>query len=261
MRVLYVWFLLVLSNCFVFGTEHLKTSFQSSIGSETTEIDISIDTLLDKAHFVISGPLDKYIGFGFGQGRMTGSYAFACNSDLGDVSERLFTRRDTGLALTPSVENVTRVEDVPNNRVTIEFDRNTTGLNSNYFSFDFEEEIEIDFIYSLGRDKEFKFHGSSNYGITKLQFSEVVTGLSSSKASTRISMFPNPVRDVITLDLSSDHSTVEVKILDAKGTEVLTKTLLPEDGLKLDVSTVKPGFYVLSISTDSFRSGMSFQKL
>lgn len=264
MKKIYVLLLVALAQVVSFGAEeHLTATFESSIGTETTSIDVSIDTVEKKAHFIVSGPLDKYIGFGFGSTRMAGSYAFACNTTIGDgnVSERMFTGRNGGTELASSVENVTREEDEANNRVTIEFDRNTDGLTADYYSFDFTEDTEIDFIYSLGMARTFSFHGASNFGITKLAFAQVISGLNSSKKLTEVSMFPNPVQDVITLRLSGQTADVTVKVLDMKGTEILSREFTSGEELKLDVSTVNTGFYTLSVTRAGLRSGMAFQKL
>jgi hypothetical protein len=77
-------------------------------------------------------------------------------------------------------------------------------------------------------------------------------------------MYPNPVLDVINLELSSlEEERIQISIFDMKGVQLLDQEFATEDGrLTLDIANLrlKPGTHVLLVNTNGQQQVFKFLK-
>ena len=98
----------------------------------------------------------------------------------------------------------------------------------------------------------------SNLGETSLAVSatgEVVTGIDDEVGNAfEVLIYPNPVRDILTLDLSSiQNKRVEVQLLNIVGEVIYSTKELTEGMLKIDVSFYQQGYYLVSMVVEGGR--------
>lgn len=228
-------------------------TFTSTLGRGSSNVEVSMDDETNLVHIKATGNLESFFGFGFGTPGMTGSYAMVFNSTAGDVDERRFTGRNGGTSLTPTVTNVTRVEDAAAGTVTIELDRALTIGEVGYYDF-VAQEGAVSMIYSIGASRVLSNHGSSNRGSTSLMFTEAVpTGIEDGAAQFA-SCYPNPATDVVNIDFSGDFVGTKVMIMTidfqpAKQLEILTAS-----DKSIDVSDLTPGIYLVSFENETHQS-------
>ena len=68
----------------------------------------------------------------------------------------------------------------------------------------------------------------------------------------KVKIFPNPVKSVLTIQMSTFENILEVRIIDLMGKKVMTSSLIQNE-TKLDISSLTSGIYILNI-----QSGASF---
>jgi len=70
----------------------------------------------------------------------------------------------------------------------------------------------------------------------------------------KIKIFPNPTHDILTLTLSPSNDIIEINLLDVMGRKL--DSLVPKDDhqLRMDLSGLNPGIYLLIISAEANRS-------
>lgn len=87
-----------------------------------------------------------------------------------------------------------------------------------------------------------------NFGMVDptVNFCQLV-GTDAMESGTRLLLFPNPARDVITVRLPAQHASVSIALCDMKGRPVLpTRTHRPENGaLRIEVGTLPCGLYAI----------------
>ncbi|MFT7035756.1 MAG: hypothetical protein ACJA2S_004280, partial [Cyclobacteriaceae bacterium] len=98
----------------------------------------------------------------------------------------------------------------------------------------------------------------SNLGETSLAVSatgEVITGIDSKiRDEFEFLVYPNPARDILTLDLSSiENKRVKVQLLNIVGEVVYSTKERAEGILKIDVSFYQQGYYLISVSVEGDR--------
>lgn len=81
------------------------------------------------------------------------------------------------------------------------------------------------------------------------------TGMSKYNSSTELSLYPNPVEDMVHLTFSADEPTdATVRVLDIQGRAVLSEQLGTVSGkhvTTLDVQALSPGMYHVLLQTES----------
>lgn len=70
----------------------------------------------------------------------------------------------------------------------------------------------------------------------------------------KVSVFPNPADNEITISANLSGKDVEINIYSIVGEKVLSTKVTYDGELKLGVSQMKPGNYIVEISTDGFHS-------
>lgn len=65
------------------------------------------------------------------------------------------------------------------------------------------------------------------------------------KDNSALTVFPNPAKDVINVQLNSDQPRAMVKIIDEQGRLMLSETILTNQKNKIDITHLASGFYIL----------------
>lgn len=83
------------------------------------------------------------------------------------------------------------------------------------------------------------------------------------KANLGIKIFPNPVRDMLTLSVENNvHSKVDLIVYNSLGSEMVRKSDSTENSneVKINISQLKPGIYLLKLTVDNQTFTRSFLK-
>jgi hypothetical protein len=79
---------------------------------------------------------------------------------------------------------------------------------------------------------------------------------------TEYKMYPNPVRDLLTIDMTGLEKPTSIKLVRSDG--VLIKTIVPGDGkelLQVNTTGLSSGVYMVNITTSKGTRSFSFVKL
>jgi len=79
--------------------------------------------------------------------------------------------------------------------------------------------------------------------------------------TSNLILYPNPVTDMLYIDLRRSYSKVSVSLTDISGQPVLTKTFRAVSEIVIDVSMVKQGLYLLNIQKDDRNQHFKIIKL
>ena len=106
----------------------------------------------------------------------------------------------------------------------------------------------ITFCDTIGMDSLGNLNKSSGFGIEVRN--PVVTSIEENevKALDKVSIYPNPAKNLISVDLRGLEETVNIKLLDLSGRVIQSKVNVQNGSInRLDISTLSEGFYLLSI--------------
>ena len=85
-------------------------------------------------------------------------------------------------------------------------------------------------------------------------FSVIVVGFDDSRLSKELKIYPNPVTSILSLELSDPVIGVgKVIIYDQRGSKVYESSYLKTTNIfkrKIDISELKPGFYIVKVSVN-----------
>ena len=98
---------------------------------------------------------------------------------------------------------------------------------------------------------------------TKLnEVSEVLANFRSGEKELTVSMFPNPSQDIVNLKLGNvSDDMVQVSLSDLNGNTLFSNVLENYDGMTtLNLSSIKPGIYLISVLADRQRKVMKLVK-
>ncbi|MBI0399169.1 Ig-like domain-containing protein [Cyclobacterium marinum] len=98
---------------------------------------------------------------------------------------------------------------------------------------------------------------------TKLnEVSEVLVNFRSGEKELTVSMFPNPSQDIVNLKLGNvSDDMVQVSLSDLNGNTLFSNVLENYDGMTtLNLSSIKPGIYLISVLADRQRKVMKLVK-
>ncbi len=85
-------------------------------------------------------------------------------------------------------------------------------------------------------------------GLPPVAGGEGFTSLSEKPKTEEVRLYPNPVRNILTIDLSElTAEAVDVSLYDAAGTPVFNRQGYSQSELKLDVSSYKSGMYIVRL--------------
>jgi hypothetical protein len=160
-----------------------------------------------------------------------------------------------------------KVEDAANGAISVETEDTTTAANTwETLEFDFSNEVPGTAALNLANtyDKAtiFFFFGTDGAGIgadsvyywDDLMFGGLFIGFEELGAEA-FSMYPNPAENVVRISALSQVQ--EVRVINAIGAEVMRRTMDARE-FDLDISSLKPGSYIIQLFTED---GISSSRL
>lgn len=88
---------------------------------------------------------------------------------------------------------------------------------------------------------------------------ECVSGVSE-YLSRRVTLFPNPAKNVVNVETSGTFTNLKVEVLSANGQSVMTKLIETSADKRLDVSRLPKGVYTVQIHADQGMAVKRFVK-
>ena len=245
-----IFFFIFLTICFSLSSQIYSTGTQTLLPGLTANIEINGNTFITK--LTLSGPSDVWLAIGFGNSEMNGTDIFMTDGN---------TIRDAYSEPGPSssLERPVPPQDSPSNESgdwnlisnTVSSDTRTivaTRLNNTQDSNDYifnASEGSLSIIYAYGGTSMYAWHGPENRGATVLNVNTL-----GDYENTLLSfeMYPNPVSNLLTIQLPVNTEKTEVSILDLTGRLVKTKTTTTND-TSIDVQKISNGIYVVKVAT------------
>ena len=120
---------------------------------------------------------------------------------------------------------------------------NDTGSSNDYIFNASEGSLPI--IYAFGGTSTYAWHGPNNRGATVLDVNTL--GVYENNLLS-FEMYPNPVSNLLTIQLPVNTEKTEVSILDLTGRLIKSKTITTND-TSLDVQKISNGIYVVKVAT------------
>jgi hypothetical protein len=219
--------------------QSFSTGTQTLLSGLTANINIDADTEITT--LTLTGPSNAWFAIGFGNLDMGGTDVFRTNGSTivdayssGNALPAQDTSQDWNL-----VSNTVS----GSNRTIVATRANNTGdSNDHVFS---ASAGSLSVIYAKGSSTSYAYHGG-NRGFTTLS---VTLGISENKLLS-FEMYPNPVSDVLNIQLPSGTDKAEVGVYDYTGRLVSSKTISSNDST-LDVQKISKGIYILRVTTNT----------
>ena len=245
-----IFFFVFLTICFSLSSQIYSTGTETLLPGLTANIEINGSTYVTK--LTLAGPSDVWLAIGFGNSEMNGTDIFMTDGN---------TIRDAYSEPGPSssLERPVPPQDSPSNESgdwnlisnTVSSDTRTivaTRLNNTQDSNDYifnASEGSLSIIYAYGGTSMYAWHGPENRGATVLN---VNTLRDYENTLLSFEMYPNPVSNLLTIQLPVNTEKTEVSILDLTGRLVKTKTTTTND-TSIDVQKISNGIYVVKVAT------------
>ena len=219
--------------------QSFSTGTQTLLSGLTANINIDADTEITT--LTLTGPSNAWFAIGFGNLDMGGTDVFRTNGSTivdayssGNALPAQDTSQDWNL-----VSNTVS----GSNRTIVATRANNTGdSNDHVFS---ASAGSLSVIYAKGSSTSYAYHGG-NRGFTTLS---VTLGISENKLLS-FEMYPNPVSDVLNIQLPSGTDKADVGVYDYTGRSVSSKTISSNDST-LDVQNISKGIYILRVTTNT----------
>jgi hypothetical protein len=222
--------------------QSFSTGTQTLSSGLTTNLNIDNDT--GTTTLTLAGPSNKWFGIGFGNSDMNGTDIFM--TDGSSIRDAYSSSNGEPQADSSSNESGdwTLVSNIVSSgtRTIVATRANDTG-NSNDYAFS-ASAGSLTVIWAIGSSTTYAYH--SIRGATALNVS---LGISENKLLS-FEMYPNPVSDVLNIQLPSGTDKAEVGVYDYTGRLVSSKTISSNDST-LDVQNISKGIYILRVTTNT----------
>ena len=245
-----ILFFVFLTICFSLSSQIYSTGTETLLPGLTANIEINGNTYITK--LTLAGPSDVWLAIGFGNSEMNGTDIFMTDGN---------TIRDAYSEPGPpsSLERPVPPQDSPSNESgdwnlvsntvsndtrTIVATRSNDSGSSNDYIFN-ASEGSLSIIYAFGGTSTYAWHGPNNRGATALSVNTL--GVSENNLLS-FEMYPNPVSNLLTIQLPVITEKTEVVILDLTGRLIKSKTITTND-TSLDVQKISNGIYVVRVTT------------
>ena len=231
--------ILFLTSSISLFAQSFSTGTQTLLSGLTANINIDADT--DTTTLTLTGPSNAWFAIGFGNSDMGGTDVFRTNGST------IVDAYSNGNAL-PAQDASQDWDLVSNtvsgsNRTIVASRANNTGDSNDHIFNASAGSLSV--IYAKGSSTNYAYHGG-NRGFTTLS---VTLGISENKLLS-FEMYPNPVSDVLNIQLPTGTDKAEVGVYDYTGRLVSTKTVSSNDST-LDVQNISKGIYIIRVATNS----------
>ena len=236
-KTLLILFLITSSSLFA---QSFSTGTQTLSSGLTANINIDNDT--GTTTLTLAGPSNKWFGIGFGNSNMYGT----------DI---LMTNGSSNLRDAYSTANVQPQEEVSQDwtlvsntvssgtRTIIASRDNNTGDSNDYVFNASAGSLTV--IWAIGSSTNYGYHGG-NRGWTSLSVS---LGISENNL-LNFEMYPNPVSDLLNIQLPTSTEKAEVSVFDYTGRLVSSKTISSND-TAIDVQKISKGIYMIRVAANN----------
>jgi len=231
--------ILFLTSSISLFAQSFSTGTQTLLSGLTANINIDADTNITT--LTLTGPSNAWFAIGFGNLDMQGTDVFRTNGST------IVDAYSSGNALPAqdSSQDWTLVSNTVSgsNRTIVATRANNTGDSDDHIFSASAGSLSV--IYAKGTSTSYAYHGG-NRGFTTLS---VTLGISENKLLS-FEMYPNPVSDVLNIQLPTGTDKAEVGVYDYTGRLVSTKTVSSNDST-LDVQNISKGIYIIRVATNS----------
>ena len=236
-KTLLILFLITSSSLFA---QSFSTGTQSFLnGLLTANINIDADTEITT--LTLTGPLNAWFAIGFGNLNMSGTDVFRTNgNEFTDAysSGRALPAADSSQDWTVVSNNVSS-----SNRTIVATRANNTGDSKDYVFSASAGSLSV--IYAVGSSTTYGYHGNSR-SATVLSVS---LGISENNL-LNFEMYPNPVTDLLNIQLPTSTEKAEVSVFDYTGRLVSSKTISSND-TAIDVQKISKGIYMIRVAANN----------
>ena len=231
--------ILFLITSFSLFAQSFSTGTQTLSSELTANINIDNDT--GTTTLTLAGPSNKWFGIGFGNSNMNGTDILMTN---GSSTLRDAYSTSNGLPQAEASQDWTlEVNSVVNGTRTIVASRaNNTGDSNDYVFNASAGSLTV--IWAVGSSTTYAYH--SIRGVTALSVS---LGISENNLLS-FEMYPNPVSDVLNIQLPTSTEKAEVSVFDYTGRLVSSKTISSND-TAIDVQKISKGIYMIRVAANN----------
>ncbi len=231
--------ILFLTTSISLFAQSFSTGTQTLLSGLTANINIDADTEITT--LTLTGPSNAWFAIGFGNLDMGGTDVFRTNGST------IVDAYSSGNALPAqdATQDWTLVTNTVSgsNRTIVATRANNTGNSDDHIFSASAGSLSV--IYAKGSSTSYAYHGG-NRGFTTLS---VTLGISENKLLS-FEMYPNPVSDVLNIQLPSGTDKAEVGVYDYTGRLVSSKTISSNDST-LDVQKISKGIYIIRVATNT----------
>ncbi|WP_379968637.1 T9SS type A sorting domain-containing protein [Epilithonimonas sp. UC225_85] len=204
----------------------------------TTAMTIKIDVDPTNVTMTLTGSSTAWLGVGFGpDGMAAGTDGFIYNSSAN--RDYMFN----GIGVTPSADaaqNWTEQSNTVASGVRTLVVKRTLAGGSGDKAFT-NAAGTLDIFYGKGTSTNLAYHGAGNKDFATLTFSPSLAVDESSLAANKVTIYPNPVKDV--LSFTNADKIKSVRIFDAAGKQLPVQKSVSN----LNVSTLVKGVYFVEV--------------
>ena len=237
-KTLLILFLITSSSLFA---QSFSTGTQTLSSGLTANINIDNDT--GTTTLTLAGPSNKWFGIGFGNSNMNGTDIFM--TDGSSILDAYSTSNGQPQADSSQESgDWTLVSNTVSSgtRTIVATRANDTG-NSNDYTFS-ASAGSLTVIWAVGSSTTYAYH--SIRGATALSVS---LGISENNLLS-FEMYPNPVSDLLNIQLPTSTEKAEVSVFDYTGRLVSSKTISSND-TAIDVQKISKGIYMIRVAANN----------
>jgi hypothetical protein len=234
--------ILFLITSFSLFAQSFSTGTQTLSSELTANINIDNDT--GTTTLTLAGPSNKWFGIGFGNSNMNGTDIFMTNgSSIRDAYSTSNGQPQADSSQESGDWTLVSNTVSSGTRTIVATRANDTG-NSNDYTFS-ASSGSLTVIYAVGSSTAYGYHGGSR-GATALSVS---LGISENNLLS-FEMYPNPVLDVLNIQLPTSTEKAEVSVFDYTGRLVSSKTISSND-TAIDVQKISKGIYMIRVAANN----------
>ena len=231
--------ILFLTSSFSLFAQSFSTGTQTLLTGLTANINIDDDT--DITTLTLIGPSNAWFAIGFGNSDMIGTDIFMTNgSSIRDAysTANVQPQAEASQDWTLVSNNVSG-----SNRTIVATRANNTGDSNDYVFSASAGSLAV--IYAKGSSTTYAYH-NGNRGFTTLN---VTLGITENNLLS-FEMYPNPVSDLLNIQLPTGTEKAEVGVFDYTGRLVSSKTISSND-TAIDVQKISKGIYMIRVATNT----------
>jgi len=231
--------ILFLTTSFSLFAQSFSTGTQTLSSGLTTSINIDNDT--GTTTLMLAGPSNKWFGIGFGNSNMNGTDILM--TDGSSTLRDAYSTSNGEPQADASQDWTLEVNSVVNGTRTIVASRaNNTGDSNDYVFNASAGSLTV--IWAVGSSTTYAYH--SIRGATALSVS---LGVYENNLLS-FEMYPNPVSDVLNIQLPTGTEKAEVGVFDYTGRLVSSKTISSND-TAIDVQQISKGIYMIRVDANN----------